>query len=533
MPDGVQFEHLDYQNWRADWTLIEDIIIGQRRIKEKGLKYLPMPNPSDKSDGNKERYQAYLERAIFYNFTARTVEGMTGEIFIRDPQSVIPDELDNVVDDADGTGVPLMQLAQKITRDVISYGRCGLLCDYPTIPEPTATPESSSQDASLQQNDPNYTTPPTISKAQAEDMELRPTLTHYSPWQIINWRTRRIGALRVLSLVVLRETILTYTDDNQFQASQDFQYRVLRLLPDNTHIVDIHKKGVGGGYTKAETLVPTGPDGKPLNRIPFTFVGVKSNDELPDKPPILDIATLNIGHYHNSADYEESAYQMGQPTVWISGLTQDWLDNQLKGGIALGSRGGIPLPQGAQAGILESQSNTMSKEAMDTKEKQAVTLGAQLVEQKTVQRTATESQNDKNAQTCTLALIANNVSDAITWALKVAAYFVGVKAVDTIQYVLNTDFDLAKLTPAERQQSISEWIAGATTWTEMRGQLRKGGVAIEDDDKAKAEIEAEEKAEAEANQANALALVQAQGAAQSGADQDALQREEKGGSNTA
>ena len=59
---------------------------------------------------------------------------------------------------------------------------------------------------------------------------------------------------------------------------------------------------------------------------------------------MYDLAVLNIAHYRNSADYEESCFVTGQPTVWASGLTEAWVEDVLKGELRLGSFGGIPLP---------------------------------------------------------------------------------------------------------------------------------------------------------------------------------------------
>jgi hypothetical protein len=62
---------------------------------------------------------------------------------------------------------------------------------------------------------------------------------------------------------------------------------------------------------------PKRGDGEAWNYIPFTFVGSVNNDETPDLPPLYDLAVLNVAHYRNSADYEESCYMVGQPTPYL------------------------------------------------------------------------------------------------------------------------------------------------------------------------------------------------------------------------
>jgi hypothetical protein len=53
---------------------------------------------------------------------------------------------------------------------------------------------------------------------------------------------------------------------------------------------------------------------------------------------------------------------------------------------------------------------------------------------------------------------------------------------------LNKEFDLNQMPSDVRAESVKEWESGAITWGEMRGQLRKAGVATEDDDDAQKSI---------------------------------------------
>ena len=52
--------------------------------------------------------------------------------------------------------------------------------------------------------------------------------------------------------------------------------------------------------------------------IPFTFIGATNNDHTIDDAPLLPLAELNIGHFRNSADNEESSFVVGQPTLFIA-----------------------------------------------------------------------------------------------------------------------------------------------------------------------------------------------------------------------
>lgn len=465
------------------YNLIRDCVAGELTVKKKGDKYLPRPNASDVSPENVARYKAYTDRAVFYNVTKRTLQGLVGQVFLRDAVIEVPKLLEIVRDDASGGGVSAEQQAKRSASHVVAYGRSGLFVDYPTVEGVT-------------------------SRADLETGKVRPTIQVYEPWRVINWRTTSRGGRELLSLVVLSE--MYTTSDDGFEIKLAEQFRVLRLLEptlnvegvvddgkeepitgDLVYSVELYRKfQAGWGMVSGYPKIPLDASGNRLSELPFVFIGSENNDSRIDEPPLYDLASLNIAHYRNSADYEESSFIVGQPTPVLAGLTEDWVKDVLKGTVALGSRGAIALPEGGSATLLQAGPNTMPFEAMEHKERQMVALGAKLVEQKTVQRTATEAGIDHTSENSILASSAKNVSNAYTWAFKWCAKFVG-ESEDNIKFELNTEFDLTKMTPEERRQLIAEWQAGAISFTEMRDNLRGGGVAKLDDEAAKAEIDEE------------------------------------------
>lgn len=454
------------------YYLIRDTLAGEPTVKAARTNYLPMPNAEDQSKENKARYEAYLKRAVFYNVARRTMFGFLGQIFMRDPVIKVPALLNPLVANATGSGTNLTQLAKKATNLTLAYSRCGLFVDYPTTDDEGGA-----------------------SIADLEAGRVRPTMYVYSPQEIINWRTVDRGAEEVLSLVVIYETYSV--SDDGFEMKNSGQFRVLRLDENGEFVHELWREPVPteqsgqripkGNYQQYQVFRPKGANGEPLREIPFMFIGSEDNDANPDNPNFYDLCSLNIAHYRNSADYEESCFVVGQPTPVLTGLTEEWVTNVLKGTVAFGSRGGIPLPSGADAKLLQASPNTMIKEAMETKERQMIAIGAKLVEQKSVQRTATEASLESANEASTLASTAKNVSAAFKWALEFAADLVGQSSAG-IEFELNTDFDIARMSAEERRQLVEEWQKGAVTFEEMRGGLRKAGVATEADDIAKEKI---------------------------------------------
>lgn len=453
------------------WQLVRDVVNGERAIKERS-GYLPYIMPEDKSDHNRNRNAAYLERAVFYGVTKRTLKGMVGQVVAKPAVLTVPELLDFMQDDVDGGAVSIDQQARQALSDCLAVGRLGLLTDYPMM----APGQSASRKDLL-------------------EGKIRPSVQYYFAEQIINWRVQMIKGQRKLTLVVLLEK---YTaEDDGFKKEEKEQWRVLRLVNDE-YVVQVYRKDESGSFVVVPELSskPLDSAGKPFDEILFVIVGSDNNDPGIDDAPLADMASLNVAHYRNSADHEESVFIVGQPTPVMGGLTKEWVqevwndDDLMPGGVALGSRRPIPLPPNGFAELLQAAPNTLCFEAMKHKEEQMKALGAKLVEPKTGQRTLGEAQMDEASEASVLMSCANNVSSGYTRALAWAARFVGAKVTNDLSYKLNTDFEISRLTPDARRQLLSEWQGGLLSFTEARSVLRRAGIATQEDVEAQEEIDA-------------------------------------------
>lgn len=450
--------------------LISDVLAGPGRVKAEKETYLPRPDPTDKSEDNNARYDAYLARALLLGATGQTLEALVGQVFAKDPVVELPPQMEGLLDDADGRGLSLDGLAKEALRAVLSRARCGILVDHPAAP--AEAPRS---------------------KADTERLGLRPVLSVWPSESVVNWREGAAG----LEMVVLKESVLA--SDDGFESVYEIGYRRLLLAPVGTEgrvvVVETWRKDKSGWRLESETI-PKDASGRPFAEIPFAFAGWRDNSADPDPLPLEALARLEIGHYRNSADYEEACFIAGQPTPVFAGVTEDWVVRVMKNRVKLGSRQGIAVPPGATASLLQAAPNSMPKEAMELKEAQMAKIGAKLVEPSQVSKTATEASLQASAESSVLGSAASNVSKAVENALRFAALYYGVDLgegeSELLAYELNTDFSLAKLSAQDRQQLLLEWQGGGITFEEYRWNLKKGGVAYLDDEEAKDGLETEE-----------------------------------------
>lgn len=450
---NIDFVHPDLQSVLVRYQMIADCLEGEEAVKRAGRggdAYLIRPNQPNQNNSRparlageedrsfytyeqitaeqEERFKQLVARAVFYPVTSRTHRGLIGDVFRREPVVTLPELLPTLEDDCDGSGVPLAQQAEKAAGHALSFGRYGLLVDYPTL-EQAAT------------------------RADIIDGKVRPTIVLYDPRVVINWRTLVVGASRVLSLVVIRETVSV--SDDGFESKTEPRWRVLQLVPGEgedglVYQVTIWKKTAeGNGYESELPIVPRDASDKPFSRIPFLFGGSVNNDPDVDNPTLADLAGMNIAHYRNSADHEEMLHMCGQGTPVVSGLSEEWAKEILKGEIRLGSRGLLPLPVGGDAKLLQMEPNSAIALEMEHKERQMVALGAKLVEQKAVQRTATEAAIEDAAETSILGTCVRNTEAAYRWALRICCQFVGANP-DSV------DFDIPWREPSKTLESSQQ-----------------------------------------------------------------------------
>lgn len=408
------------------------------------IAYSPyLPDPSPRSESYEERsyrYNNYLQRAVFYNVTRRTVSALVGQIFSKYPTYDL-NELAYLEGDVDGAGQSLVQQAKDVTVQCLLKGGGGLLADMPVNEG--------------------------VTKASMANGGIRPIIKHYQRESIINWRVVKVGSVYKLGLLVLAESYIA--EDDGYKQELGEQLLVLRLTDGLAESEIIQK--IDGEWVSQGVNPLLDSKGSQLTEIPFYFYGAVNNDAEIDDSPMYDIASLNVAHFRDSADYQEMLYLTANPTLVVSGLNETWVDEVLTNGVALGSRSGILLPVGGTANLIQAQSDGALYEAMRHKEAQMRTLGAKLVQETTsAAKTATEAAQDGADEASTLTVIANNVSDAYTKAVRACGRYVGV-ATDGLFVTLNTQFDFAKLSPEQIDRLVALWQSGAITFGELREQL--------------------------------------------------------------
>lgn len=453
----ITYNRPEYEEAAPRWRMVSDACAGQHAVAAGG--YLVRPNPSDKTPAAEDRWLQYQARAVYYNATGRTKEALTGIAYRRWPEIVLPDAMNGLLADVDGTGRPLIQQSQGALSGLLETGRGVLLTDFP------AAGGVSSKDALARDG-------------------IRSTITHYGADALVNWRTGRVGNRYVLTLAVLTEQ---HEEEDGYGTRTVEQRREL-ALEDGVYVHRLHRK-LDGRWAAVEEVTPKKANGQPWRELPLIVLGATANGPDIGPIPLYDIATLNLAHYRNSADYEDSAYICGQPQVWVAGLDETWRDELYKQGAYIGSRSVLALPQGGTAGIMQAQPNTLAREAMQDKEQQMAALGARMLHRGEAVKTATQQDSEDAAAHSVLSLCCDNVSAGYTKALQFAQEFEG--ASDEVDFAMSTEFVTDTLDPAVLRELLAAVQAGHLPQTDLWAKFREWNLIdpSKDDEMVRDEIE--------------------------------------------
>lgn len=443
-----------------------------------------------------EDQDAFLRRARLtevYGAYARTLEASEGLVFAEPPtldDTAAPAFVD-LWEDVDGYGNAGHVFARPVFHDGLADGVSGILVDFPPVENPAA-----------------------VSLAQARANGLRPYFVRVPAGAVVNWRSARIGAEEVLTLLVLTDGFTE--DDGAWGFTVVPGFRVYRRTPQGV-TVERWKQRTGTTAVGAEFDLVEGPSAIVGPReIPFAVnYGGRMQDTLVAAPPLDQLAWLNLGHYRVSADHRTLMSVAHAPTVCV----EKWGDRDNPPQIAIGPYSLITLIGEATAKFLQADPDALvaSERTMARQEQQMAALGmAFLARDKARDETATGRRLDAAADFATLGTAADGLKDCLERALGFAAEFMGMRAEDAPAVSVSTTYDESRLDAqtitALSNLATAKQITVRTLLEELqRGRVISEAVNLDDEETAALAAQAVETEQRQQAEAAALAAATAAG----------------------
>jgi len=421
-----------WHNQAAHWGLIEDLIGGTYEMRRRHRRYLPQePREQDESYDNR------LARSVCPPYFQR-LERMLAGMLTRKP--VVLNDVDDIIQeqlfDVDLQGNDLNIWTYETTRKLIRYGHVGVLVDAP-----------------------------------AAGQNGRPYWCTYTPREILGWRTELIDGQQQLTQLRLLESVVE--PDGLYGEKTVDQVRL--LTPGG---YQLHRKGDKGSFELYDEGTTS------LDRIPFAVAYANRVALMESRPPLEDIAELNLKAYQAQSDLDNQLHISAVPMLAFFGFPSSAEE------VSAGPGEAIAFPAEGRAeyiapptGAFDAQFRRLEQLAQQINE-----LGLSAVlGQKLSAETAEAKRIDRSQGDSTMMVIAQQVQDMIDNCLSFHAQY--LNSTNAGSSYVNRDFLGSRLDPADINALLQLYTAGTITQETLLTQLAQGEV-LGDDFDVEEELEA-------------------------------------------
>jgi hypothetical protein len=404
--------------------LIEDLLEGTYGMRKKHRRYLPQePREQDESYDNR------LARSVCPPYLAR-LERLLAGMLTRKPVRLV-DTSDTITEqlfDVDLNGNDLNVWTYESARKMVRYGHVGTLVDAPA-------------DGG------------------------RPYWVTYTPRQILGWRTEAKEGKQQLTMLRLQE--VASVPDGLYGEALVQQVRV--LTPGE---YEIHQKDQKGDFR----VVDEGRTS--LSSIPFSIAYSNRLGFMESRPPLEDIAELNLKTYQIQSDLDNQLHISAVPMLAFYGFPSSAEE------VSAGPGEAIAFPADGRAEYIEPGGTSFEYQfkRLEALAMQINELGLSAVlGQKLTAETAEAKRINRSQGDSTMMVIAQNMQDMIDNCLQFHAQYLGQNEAAGSSRV-NRDFMGTRLEPQEINSLLQLYTAGTITQETLLQQLSDGEVLGDDFD---------------------------------------------------
>jgi len=299
----------------------------------------------------------------------------------------------------------------------------------------------------------------------------RPYWVSYTPRDVLGYKTELVNGAQQLSQLRLSERVVL--PDGEYGEKEVEQIRVLR--PGE---FEIHRANDEGEFVIVDSGTTT------MDHIPFSVAYANRVNFMESRPPMMDIAELNLKAYQMQSDLDNMLHIAGVPMLAFFGFPQAAEE------VTAGPGEAISFPAEGDARYIEPQGK-----AFDAQFKRLEQIASQINElglssvlgQKLSAETAESKRIDRSQGDSTMMVIAQNMQDLIDNCLAHHAHYLNITEVGSC--LVNRDFLGTRLEPQEIQALLQLYTAGTITQETLLLQLSEGEV-LGDDFDIEAEVEA-------------------------------------------
>lgn len=421
-----------------EWAVLEPLMAGTAAMRAGAQKFLPRW-PNEELDS----YQSRLATATLFPAYRRTVSVMAGKPFAKAVtlQDNNAPQIFQWAEDIDQQGVSLHAFCAEMFAEALAFGLCGILVDYP--------------DTTVRDAQGRIVGRPQRTVAQAEAMGLRPYWVRYKHNQILGWRASLRGGKMQFDQLRLLESV--EEPDGDFGSKWIPQVRV--LYPGGWQLWRATEKNGWSLYQEGTTT---------LSYVPFVPIYGKREAFMVGRPPLLDLAYLNIKHWQSQSDQDTILHVARVPILAMIGAEDET-------SLTVGAQSAVKLPIGADLKFVEHSGAAIAagKESLAALEEQMIQTGAELLVKKPGDRSATEAANDAEANKSDLQRMVEDFEDSIDLALQYTADYGRVQAGNISLF---KDFGAGTLSDASAQLILAMQASGLISKKRAITEMKRRGM---------------------------------------------------------
>jgi hypothetical protein len=438
---NISTKHPLYDDFIVSWRTMRDAISGEDDIKLAGETYLPMKSGikaiSD-VDTRTAAYNSYRLRAEFPEIVSPTIRGSVGLAHDQPASITLPPALEYLRERASTDGLTLDGLHKRITTELLSVGRHGLL---PTV---------------------------------RDGGKFR--IASYNAEAIINWDENDDK----LNYLVLDESGLERDATSNSWVERE---KYLELSMEDGRWVS-RRWGFSGQVASSEELKPgTDSRGKTLDHIPFVFIDTQDLTAEPDDVPLYGLAKIALRIYRLDADYMQALHMTAEPTPYVTGFENP--EKAIEDGLVPTTIGASKiwiLPKDATADFLEFSGPGLEAQskAIAAALERGVMFGAQVLSE---QGQAAESGYSRSlrlhGQYATLRGVAMSSAAGLERCLREIAIWSGVNP-DEVKVDPWLDWTDHTLDAQQLTALVASWQGGAYSKQSLFYNLQRGDLIPSD-----------------------------------------------------
>ena len=435
------------ERMREHWAIVDPLMGGTQAMRAAGTALLPQ-YPAEADDTYKDR----LALSTLLPAYAETVASSTSRVFAEPLQlgEDIPEPIKLLSADIDLGGNDLNSWSVEWFREALAKGLCHAMIEH----QPTRDVEGNK-----------------LYKTVAEEQAagVRPYAVIIKPGQVLGWRFDggKLMQVRYMESVEVA--------DGDFGVKFVDQVRVLEPGSWRTY-----RKPEKGGAWVAEASGSTN-----LTYIPWVTFYTGRTGPMTAKPPLLELAHLNVKHWQSQSDQDNLLHVARVPLLFV------FTDNE-EFQLTISSASATRMPKDGNAKYVEhtGAAITAGRDSLNDLVDDMRMAGAKLLQKdKQAVKTAAQANEEAAQELSPLARLAGQFADCIAQLLQILADYGSLGDGGRVEMRGNFDSDFAPEVSLPNLISManSGKLSDETLYSEMQ---RRGVISDEldwEDEKARIE----------------------------------------------